>query len=155
MNVKVLSGNKANDIEIATLEQAIGVKLPSDYVEFLKVSEGAELDNNCFFYSDGSQSGVNQFIPLSQINTESHYLENLPKHAFPIAWAEGGNYVYLSLTDPVGVFFWDHEEPHKTYKVAPSFKGFLDCLKPANLEIAEYDDVEEAWVDPEFLKSLT
>ena len=93
--------------------------------------------------------------------------ERVPSLFLPIAEAEGGNLVCLSLRekDYGAVWFWDHEEEaeegaeptyRNLYVISDSFKKFWGSLQqfdPSQVELKE-GQVEEAWIAPEFLKEL-
>ena len=76
--------------------------------------------------------------------------------AYPIAWAEGGNYVFIDEGKNGAVFFWDHEVPEEIKEVAPNFEAFLDHLEPFDINAIQLkpEQVKKAWIDPEFLKRL-
>ncbi|MBX3432813.1 MAG: SMI1/KNR4 family protein [Pirellulales bacterium] len=105
--------------------------------------------------SDVNDSGVNRFIPVRQILAERKNIEELSARAFPIAWAEGGNYVLIDLDAAGAVFFWDHETAEST-KLADDFDGFLATLQPFNVDDIELKpgQVKSVWVDPDFLKEF-
>ena len=73
-----------------------------------------------------------------------------------MAWAEGGNYVFVDEAMNGAVFFWDHEIPEEPTKLADNFQAFLDGLQPFDVKSIELKpgQVKRVWVDPEFLKKL-
>jgi len=99
---------------------------------------------------------VNQFIPVAEIQKERAYLENIPAKAYPIAWAECGNYVFVDEGKNGAVFFWDHEIPEEITELAANFGAFLDLLEPFDIKTIELKpgQVKRVWVNPEFLKRL-
>ncbi len=99
---------------------------------------------------------MNQFIPLSQIAEERKFIENLPKYAYPVAWSEGGNYVFVDEGKGGAVFFWNHEEPEEITEIAPGFRKFLDILRPFSVKDIKLKpgQVESFWIHPDFLKRL-
>ena len=48
---------------------------------------------------------MNGFIPVSEIQKARACIENIPRRAYPIAWAEGGNYVFIDEGGNGAVFF--------------------------------------------------
>ena len=61
-----------------------------------------------------------------------------------------GNYF---ITQGGDVLFWDHETS-EVIKLSSSFDGFKNrCIEPEDIVINE-SEVEFAWIDPNFLKSI-
>lgn len=146
---------------IAKVEHDIGRTLPSEYIEILKKLNGAYFDSNVFDIPGGGSSGIGQFIPFDKIHQNIGYMEQTEVSGyFPIAHAEGGNYVCISLHDgDYGcIYFWDHEVPgyEALSKIGGSLIVFLDSLRPFKAEEIYLDParVKNVWVDPEFLKNL-
>lgn len=91
----------------------------------------------------------------------------MPNESIPIARTAGGDILCLNLgTEKYGhVFLWDHERElmfeegkmtiDHLYHVAVSFNKFLDIIEPYNptYDLNDYE-IEEVWIDPEFLKEL-
>lgn len=141
---------------ILALQTALGCQLSDSYKSFIRVHDGAEPETNIFRISEKNESGVNRFIPVSEIFKERARVKNLPMSAFPVAWAEGGNYVFVDEDRDGAVFFWDHEEPEKAVKLAANFGAFLELLKPFDIKTVKLKpgQVKKVWIDPEFLKRL-
>ena len=54
--------------------------------------------------------GINEFLSVREIATKKEVLEErMPPSVWPIAFAEGGNYVCMDLQTKPGIYFWDHE----------------------------------------------
>jgi hypothetical protein len=156
MKIKLTNGRSAEPMDIEKLQREVGSKLPPSLVEFLHHHDGAKPETNSFKIGDTNESGVNRFIPLSDILSERRNLETLPTTAFPIAWAEGGNYVFIDMAAEGAVFFWDHEQPEPPTLLASDFASFLNMLEPfdpASIKLRP-GQVKRAWIDPDFLKSL-
>jgi hypothetical protein len=156
MRIKLTEGKPASEETIRMLEKALGSRL-SDLVKvFLLKHDGAEPESNIFKISGENESGVNCFIPVAEILTERDRIENIPDMAYPIAWAEGGNYVFIDEGKNGAVFFWDHEVPEEITELAPNFEAFLDHLEPFDIKAIHLKpgQVKKAWIDPEFLKRL-
>ena len=84
--------------DIAVFEQALEMKLPGQYREFLLQYNAAKPETNIFGIPGGSnQSGVNEFIPLERLLSESKNVDGVACRFVAVAWAEGGNYVCLDL----------------------------------------------------------
>ncbi len=129
----------------------------SDWLDFLQRNDGAVPETNEFDVSGAAGSGVQAFFGAEQSVAAHRRLgDRMPGHLFPVAEAEGGNYVCLGLTPGTGgVFFWDHETEEAT-RIAASFSAFQDGLRPFDpdsVELAE-GQVVSAWIDPAFLASL-
>jgi hypothetical protein len=80
-------------------------------VAFLGAHDGAKPATNVFRISDNNESGVTGFIPVSEIQKARAFIENIPRRAYPIAWAEGGNDVFVDEARNGAVFFGDHDVP--------------------------------------------
>ncbi len=97
------------------------------------------------------------FIRTDEILKQRAYIaEEIPPEAYPVAWAEGGNYVFVDEGKGGAVFFLDHEIPEPTIKLASNFQGFLDLLEPFDIKTVKLKpgQVKKGWIDPEFLKQL-
>ena len=91
------------------------LKFPKEYVDFLRKHNDGELDANTvngydecsvrYFYGTTSESYSN----LSDVF--SCFAERMPKNCIPIAEAECGNLVFISLEENTygKIYFWDHE----------------------------------------------
>jgi hypothetical protein len=93
---------------------------------------------------------------VAEIMKERAHIENIPAKAYPIAWAEGGNYIFIDEEKSGAVFFWDHEVPEEITELAANFGTFLDLLDPFDINTIELKpgQVKKVWVDPEFLKRI-
>jgi hypothetical protein len=80
--------------------------LPAELIDFVARNDGAEPETNVFKIGPANESGVNGFIPIKEIVNKMPRIENLPPRSFPVAWAEGGNYVFVNLAADGAVFFW-------------------------------------------------
>jgi hypothetical protein len=156
MNVKFSKSKAIEQKEINLFSQALGCSLPSDLEKFFIEFNGSKPETNIFTVSENNESGINELIPISKILEECKYLTHVGKKAFPVAIAEGGNYVVIDLDKDQSVYFWDHEEPQNMIKLANSIYEFLDSVMPFDPDSVELKEgqVESAWIDPDFLKSL-
>ena len=139
-----------------TLEAILGCPLADSFKDFVRAQDGAKPKANIFKVGRDNESGVNRFIPVSQIPNERARLDHLPPRAYPVAWAEGGNYVIIDQGRSGAVFYWDHEAPELTTELASSFGAFFDLLEPFDVSTIHLKpgQVKKVWVDPEFLKTL-
>jgi hypothetical protein len=129
--------------------------LPNSFLAFIRQHDGAEPETNIFKIGSANESGVNGFIPVRKIPDERANIENLPSTAFPVAWAEGGNYVFVDAASGA-VYFWDHEQPEAPVQMASDFAAFAEMLEPfdpGSIKLRP-GQVKSAWIDPDFLKSL-
>jgi len=154
MNVKLKNGKPASEERILALEGALGLRLSESFKNFIREHNGAEPENNVFRISDNNECGVDQFIPVQEIVNERTRIENLPLKAYPVAWAEGGNYVFIDEGQNGAVFFWDHEQPIPPVKLTSNFGEFLALLQPFDIKTVRLEpgQVKRIWVNPEFLK---
>lgn len=156
MKVKLSGFSPASKEDIKSLENDIGSKLPRKYIDFLLSYNGAKPSTNIFAVSEENDCGVNRFIPCKDIFKEQKRLDHISKDMIPIAWAEGGNYVLQNLSNSK-IFFWDHEIPEIQIELALDITDFLKKLEPFDVNSVELKDgqVKSAWIDPDFLKSLS
>ena len=138
MQIMLQNGRPVSEDAILALEAALACRLSDSFRVFLKADDGAKPETNIFRISDNNDSGVNRFIPVSQIQKERTYIENIPPGGYPVAWAEGGNYVCLDEDRNGAVFYWDHEIPDKPTVLAANFGFFLELLKAFRYQ---YDSV--------------
>jgi SMI1 / KNR4 family (SUKH-1) len=156
MKINLNGGGSATNEACQALEGALGCKLSDSFRDFLRSNDGAKPECNIFRISDKNECGVNRFIPVSEILAERTHIENISNKAYPVAWAECGNYIIIDEDKNGAVFFWDHEVPEGIVEIASSFGAFLELLKPFKIKEFELkpDQVKRVWVDPEFLKRL-
>src|SRR5579862_7262050 len=155
MKVRLTKGRPALPADIEKLQRHIGEALPNSFLEFIRQHDGAEPETNSFKIGGVNESGVNGLIPVHDVPSERANIENLPPTAFPFAWAEGGNYVFID-TASGAVYFWDHEQPTPPIQLASDFAAFMEMLEPFDPSSIKLqpDQVKSAWIDPDFLKSL-
>lgn len=160
MAIRLLSAPPgAAEADVRALEVLLGARLPEEYRRFLLANNGAEPEDNEFSIpDDDNSSGVNEFLSVDQIREEVQRFGNrFPRDMIPIAFAEGGNLVFLAR-DGRAVMFWDHEYelgPRDPFiKIAPSFDAFWESLEKFDPESVQLnpDDIESVWVDPDLLK---
>lgn len=148
---------------IARTEKVLGCALPAGYLAFLAKYNGGEPETNVFQIPGvGNESGVNEFIDLVSLPKEIEFggFEET-KGVIPIAFAEGGNYICLAISEPdLGtVFFWDHEVANGRnglVKLASSVQEFVGLLKPFDPTQIKLKpgQVKSAWIDPSLLEDL-
>jgi hypothetical protein len=155
MTVKLEGGKTASQQNILALETGLGCKLSNSLRKFLQEQDGAKPETNIFTIRDKDECSVTSFIPCGEILKERGYIENIPPKAFPVAWAEGGNYVFVDEDKNGVVYFWDHETAKDT-ALAFTFGDFLNLLQPFDISTVKLKpgQVKKVWIDPEFLKRL-
>ena len=156
MKIKLKNGKPAAEETTLALETALDCRLSASFKVFLQAHDGAQPETNIFKIGGKNESGVNRFIPAGEIQKERDRIENIPKKGYPVAWAEGGNYVFIDEGRNGAVFFWDHELPEKIIELAANFGAFLDILEPFDIKTIQLKpgQVKKVWIDPEFLKRL-
>lgn len=116
-------------------------KFPAGSGEILRALSGARFAENV--HGKYGQVSILKFCPLrsgedSIEQAYEKYRERIPKTLIPVAVAEGGNLLLVSVENGE-VFFWDHElEDYDEQsdgsgacvKLADSLSEFLDDLKP-------------------------
>ena len=132
------------------LEARYRVKLPADYVEFLKVYNGVIPKVNKFFISDKQGNSLLGILYGLPDTTQYEHLglrinwrdtrDSMPEDIFPIGDDPGGNNVCMCLEgENYGkIYFYDHEEPNEDekgrlnhdnlYPLAVSFSHFITSL---------------------------
>ena len=155
MTVALHNGRAVSEEEVLAFESAAGCKIPPEYHSFVRSQDGAKPDLNVFPIDEDNASGVNRFIPLSQLCREKSRVP-LPTACYPIAWAEGGNYVCIDCASNGIVCFWDHEDPTNLCRLADSFAAFLELLQPFTSAQVDPDSyhVDSAWIDPDLRDEL-
>jgi hypothetical protein len=156
MKIKLKDRTSASEEALRKLELELGFRLSESFKKFARQNDGAEPEINIFKVNDKTDGGVNRFIPISEICNERQWIENLPPKGYPVAWAEGGNYVFIDEGKGGEVYFWDHELPEEITKIGETFEVFLSTLEPFDVKSIKLKpgQVKRVWVDPEFLKSL-
>ncbi|WP_028391112.1 SMI1/KNR4 family protein [Bacillus cihuensis] len=163
------NNKKLNNKELAELEDVIGYKLPQDYIDFLMEYNGGDHENNIIELPNGEilSISISDFfgIGIEKINDLKEnfkvFKERIPKGYIPIARTEGGNLVCLD-GDNGHLFLWDHEnecqndyiENKNLLPIANHFEDFLKMIKSYSGEDLEGYEVEEVWVDPDFLAEM-
>src|SRR5579872_1179611 len=109
MKIRLENGKPASQEEILALEASLGSRLSGSFKHFLESQDGAKPQLNIFLVDQQYQGRVNRFIPISEIEKKRRYIENIPEKAYPVAVAEGGNFVFIDEGRKGAVFFWDHE----------------------------------------------
>jgi hypothetical protein len=153
MNVSLSKGKAVSDKEIQLCEEALGHSLGAEFASFVKHNDGAHVSPNTFAGNANVGFGVSSFIPVSAIPNEVKNIEGIASGQYPIAWADGGNYVLLdSATGQT--YFWDHELGANVY-LSESFSEFLNKLTAFDLSTVVLDPAQviSAWIDPDFLKN--
>jgi len=167
MSIKILKkGKKISEKDIQKLEDIIGFKLPADYRKFLLVNNGGEPEPNEFdIPGENNSSGVNEFLNVEEIKKQKKKLGNrLVDSSWPIAYAEGGNLVCITVGKKEGaIYFWDHELeasdnelPSWTnmFLLTSKFSKFWNSLKkidPSKIKIKP-EQIKNTWIDPSLLK---
>ena len=154
MKIGLKDGKSASKKDVEKLEASLGCPISESFRRFVSENDGSEPETNRFNVGKDNGAGVNQFIPISDILAERQYIENLPRLAYPIAWASCGNYVFLDEGKGGNVYFWDHELPEDITKLADNFDEFLSMLEPFDISSIELKpgQVKEVRVNTELLK---
>ena len=136
---KKISRKPPTDKEIKEFEKEIGVKLPLEYIQLLKYSNGGHPEVDCFVPKGSTPDdtwGVNDFFYL---NAEKDRFGNiyyeigrwrsaLGKKAIPFASDGGDNQFFLNFkNNPPSVEILVHDN-FRTIKAADTFEEFIDML---------------------------
>ena len=135
-NEYILPQSKVTRDDIESHEKQTGYKLPHDFKQFLKKSNGSSPKS-------GNVEGhtVNSFLSFSKSDKyNAHHIHDtlksrLPEGHVPFADDPGGNYYtfsYKNKKEPPTISYWNHEEadPKLAVKhISPSFTHFQSSLK--------------------------
>ena len=155
---------------LVNFENIIGVHLPKEYVDFLKKNNGGtpELNTIELQNEEIKSFSITSFLglDLDDINNLHAqfltYRQRIQKNNIPIANVEGGNIVCLNIING-SVLLWDHDTellnhsiiPYKSFlPIANSFDGFLTLIHPYIEGNSDDYEVEEVWIDPDFLREI-
>ncbi len=138
-----------SESKLTGFESELGIKLPSDYRNFLLKHNGGRPHPNVFdVLVEGSilRTGVNRFLGFSDSESETFsnyfevYADRIPKNLFPIATGLSVDLICLSIRgeDYGKVYYWDHNwevtdgEPdyRNIHLIADNFADFLNKLYP-------------------------
>jgi hypothetical protein len=164
MAVKLVKKGKAITLgSLQELERLFSGELPADFKNFLTDSNGGKPETNEFYVPALKlSSGVNHFLSAEEILAKKESMkERFLDEAWPIAYAEGGNYVCLVSGKNAGVYYWEHEnEAEEGFpatvknmsKVADTFSDFFNSLRKFDITKIKLKSgqVTKVWVDPDF-----
>ena len=118
----------------------MGGEIPSDFVAFLAARNGCGVDTSVFPVGPDNSFGISVFLEADRIGREKALFgDRLSPQTWPIADAEGGNYLCQSRgeTGEWSVGFWDHELEEETF-LSHSFAEFLELMEkfdPSSVEL--------------------
>lgn len=150
MNINSFGGASLEAIK--NFEKSIGFSLPEDYKQFLIEYNGGTARVR---YSTFKVEELNENIPLDVLyglgvekkqldlqKVNDEYIDDMLPNCIIIGDDPGaGMIVLINDDDYEGVYYWDHSfhfaqssEEENIYKVADSFKAFIDGLKNPQLD---------------------
>lgn len=125
--------------EINNFEKLLGVKLPEDYLEFLRFSNGGHPELDSFLPENADADNrwaINRFYSLGagyEPEDLKFVYDNwksiLGERCFPIAADGGGNQLYLDMANGGCVGICIHDQGFKRRLAAESFSEFIDKLE--------------------------
>lgn len=136
VNFKRRASAQAKDIEV--LEQELAFPISEKMGEFLLIYSGAVPEDNIFDLSHGKSAGIQKFIEIAQIPFERKNiapwergieLSPLPG-TYPIAYLEGGNYLYVDETGGGEIWYFDHEVEGRGEFLSRSIEEFCSQVRP-------------------------
>ncbi len=136
--------------ELEALADLIGHSLPINYLDFVKLHDGAEPGANSIKTSN-IEIGILRFIPVREASDLGARIDGFPSHAIPFAEDDCGNYLYVApLTGAVD--FWDHELEGADEQLADGAMAFAEKLTPFDVSTVKLapGQVKRAWIDPSF-----
>lgn len=162
---------------IELLERNTGLKLPKEYIEFLKVYNGGRPESNIVELRGAKIESIS-ISTFFGSNLENYcdlmwnyniLKRRIPPQCIPIANLEGGNVICVNLTDDDTyefLYLWDHEEEclygeeittDNMYLVAKSFAEFMKMIKPykpTDEELSGYKVLGLEILDPEWYEKV-
>lgn len=137
---------KATEEMIARFEKQIGFSLPEDYKQFLRENNGGTSQVR---YSSIFVEGLQERIPLAVLYGlemgeracdlsfwHNEFSDDLLPNSVIIGDDPGAGLFVLFTPLDGGVYYWDHTfyfkqttQERNIYKVASSFRGFIDNLQ--------------------------
>lgn len=158
MTIRIIRANPpCAASEILMLEGAVKSKVPADFISFLAKHNGAFPEVNLFRLTNGLGGTITQFFSVELIlATKKAMIDRFPSDLWPIAQTESGNLILIRFAAPYAILFWDHET-EEIFMVASSFLDFLESLQAYHASEVPLmpDQIVEAWIDPDFLKSIS
>lgn len=137
---------KATEESIEEIEEFLGFPFPEDYKKFLSEYNGgtSKVRYSKFFVKELNQEipldvlyGIDVKRPFDLSVCCEEFEEDMLPNSLIIGDDPGsGLIVLITDTDKYGIYYWDHSfyfpqssEEKNTYKVADSFKEFINGLK--------------------------
>lgn len=150
MPVSIPTTPTPTQAELQVLADRIGALLPTSYLTFVKLHDGAEPTANSIKTLD-NEVGVTRFVPVREAPSLGAEIEGFPQNAIPFAEDDCGNYFYVDPSDGA-VYFWDHESEGTDERVAENAIAFaekLTAFDASSVKLAA-GQVMRAWIDPSF-----
>ena len=123
------------DEDIQNVEKKIGFEFPKDFIEVMKMNDGACPSVRAFDMLD-DESCINNLLSFDESAVQSiifayHVVQGRGlKNVYPIARDPFGNYLCYKKCkfNKLKIVFWNHEKPKKTTELCHTFSEFLDML---------------------------
>jgi hypothetical protein len=149
MDIKLKSlGEPLNEADLNDFANRLGFEIPQDYIEFLKIYNGAIfIEDYYIFYPEGTNEvlmdifyglGVDGCDLNDYLN--DYFIEDMPDKSLVIG-RDGVGGLILFVTEnsenfEKGIYYWDDShllstsnDEHNCYFVANSFTEFMDSLR--------------------------
>lgn len=161
---------------LGDFEKRSGLKLPHEYVTFLKRYNGGRPESNnvelkgCELEACSVEAffGVNLDTTNNIADNYELLKKRIPKECVPIADVSGGNIICINLSKGKNgyIYLWDHDVEllhgenitiDNMYLVAKSFIEFLNMIKkhnPKNSDLSGYKIISVEIMDTEFHKRV-
>ena len=155
MAITVKATKPVGEAELLRAEASLAVSIPEGYRAFLEATDGGRPNEGTF----SPNIGVTEFLGAWEIvSVRSRLRGRLAETLLPIAGAEGGNYICISVAEGQegAIYFWDHqlEEDGATERLAASFDDFVSQLRKLAPQDLPPHRVLSVEIDPEFLKMV-
>jgi SMI1-KNR4 cell-wall len=142
---------RVSDLAITEIEKTVSVKLPEDYLEFVKKYGGTSFDGYAiaFLNENGNEPeeiivdvfyGVGRKVEnYDLLDKYQTFSDRIPKRMLPIAQTPGSSQFCLSLSgiDKGKIYFWDmaedvggNAEEANLHLIDNSFEEFIYKLQP-------------------------
>lgn len=160
--IRFVAPRPASEAQVASVEDRANIRLPELLRDLLlSISNGGRVEPVAAASNRSvglvAVLGVSRGDHLDLERRWHEYADRLPENLMPVADAEGGNLVCVSLRDQDRgtVWFWDHEISSSDDNVqwlSIDIGSFIDDLAPLSDE--ELPGVISGWVDPAILTSF-
>ena len=161
----ILSNNAFDEEKFRSFAKKYSLNFPESYIEFLRRNNDSEMESNIIEGTEELGIYVRYFYGTTDNDYSDiemvykNYIMRMPSKCIPIADADFGNEICMSLKDENygKIYFWDHESMDTDYDekcnltfedmipLADSFENLLDKIIPFDVEVL--NEKEQSFFD--------